>query len=632
MSHGHDKTYYVTDSDPRVQLSVPDPTSHLWTIRKNVSGRLWYTHNSTGLKTHIKPTAAALSGYSGLPTGWEERRTPDGRTFYFNRKMGSSSWTKPANSLPDGWKELRTPDLVPFYINESLGLSTWDRPGQQPRKRPGQSNKVVTRSRSGQPNNNNQNAGDAILSATINAARLTGHGVEVASRQMGKLGKKKNWKKMGRIMTQASGLSMDSDGEGGGGGGNSSDDGGYEDQGQYQENSGFQQGAFSEQQSFMDGNQGQAGYQQPVYEQQTTYQYSAQQEQPVFEQPAYDNSGQFSYPGNEPQQGYEQQEPQYQYGQNPAYDQQPVQEQQPVPQQPVLPQEQPQYYTQEVQQQPGQQQPVMPQEQPQYYPQEVQQQPAQQPVPQQPVLPQEQPQYYTQEAQQQPVQQQVQQQVPQQQIHQPVPTQQPTSFDLVMPPDQNNDIPPPVPQEPYIPPQPIQQPPVVNQVPTTQAPMYTFQQPFFYDPTPTTQAQAPVSYQSPVYSPTYISPEQSQLPHNNQPEIITSDAPLVETYNSDSTSIFVDNSSFVTGGGQQNAVNEPVGTIPGNQGDIVVEVTIQQQPEPLDVPSQSSVEVISSPEPLIIQENDQAPDSVLAAQSTQLDGDMDASAACLALI
>ncbi|KAL2675662.1 hypothetical protein Neosp_011852 [[Neocosmospora] mangrovei] len=572
MSHGHDKTYYVADSDPRVQLSVPDPTSHLWTIRKNVSGRLWYTHKSTGLKTHIKPTAAALLGYSGLPAGWEERRTPDGRTFYFNRKMGSSSWTKPANSLPDGWKELRTPDQVPFYINENLGLSTWDRPGQQPRKRPGQSNKVITRSRSGQPNNN-QNAGDALLSATINAARLTGHGVEVASRQMGKLGKKKNWKKMGRIMTQASGLSMDSDGEGGGG--NSSDDGGYEDQGQYQDNSGFQQAAFSDQQSFMDLNQAQAGYQQPVFEQQATYQYSAQQEQSVFEQPAYDNSGQFAFPGNEPQQSYEQQEePQYQYGQNPAYDQE------------------------------------------------------QQPVPQQPIAPQEQPQYYTQEAQQQPVQQPVQQQVPQQPVYQTAPTQQPTSFDLVMPPDQNSDPPPPAPQEPYMPPQPA----VTNQVPTTQAPMYTFQQPFFYDPTPTTQAEAAVTYQSPVYSPAYIPPEQNLLPHNNQPEIITSDDPLVETYSSDSTTLFVDNTSFLTGTGQPGAVNEPVGPIPASQGDIVVEVTIQQQPEPLDVPGQSSLELISTPEPLIIQESDQAPGSVSAAQSTQLQGDMDASAACLALI
>ncbi|KAJ4318705.1 hypothetical protein N0V84_006698 [Fusarium piperis] len=616
MSHGHDKTYYVTDSDPRVQLSVPDATSHLWTIRKNVSGRLWYTHNSTGLKTHIKPTAAALSGYSGLPAGWEERRTPDGRTYFFNRKMGSSSWTKPANSLPDGWKELRTPDLVPFYINESLGLSTWDRPGQQPRKRPGQSNKVVTRSRPGQPNSN-QNTGDAILSATINAARLTGHGVEVASRQMGKLGKKKNWKKMGRIMTQASGLST-GDSDGGGGGGYSSDEGGYEEQGQYQENLGFQQAAFSEQQSFAEGGQQQQSeYQQPIYEQQTTYQYSAQQEQPVFEQPAqYDNTGQFSYPGNESQQGYEQQqEQQYQYGQNPAYEQQPVQEQQQVPQQPA---EQPQYYTQEAQQQPGQQQPVMPQEQPQYYPQEAQQQPAQQPIPQQPVLPQEQPQYYPQEAQQQPVQQPAQQQL--------------ASFDLGMPPDQSDGLPPQIPQEPYMPPQPSQQTPVTNQVPTTQAPMYPIQQPFFYDPAPTTQAQVTVTYQSPVYSPTYIPPEQSQLPHNNQPEVITSDVPLVETYNSDSTTVFVDNNSFVTGSGQQNTVNEPTGTIPDNQGDIVVEVTIQQQLEPLDVPSQPSLEIISTPEPLIIQNNDHEPDSTLVAQSTQPQGDMDASAACLALI
>ncbi|KAM5370286.1 hypothetical protein ACJZ2D_008582 [Fusarium nematophilum] len=276
-SHPHDKSYYVTESDPRVQPSAPDPITHLWTIRKNVSGRIWYTHNSTGLKTHIKPTAAALSGFSGLPEGWETRKTPDGRTFFFNRRMGASSWTKPANSLPDGWKELRTPDLMPFYVNEKLGLSTWDRPGQQPRQRQGHSTRaVVNRSKPGQRSAghaHNQSAADSVLSATINAARLTGVGVEMASRQVGKLGKKKNWKKMGRMMTQVGGLGdgFDSDG----GYGEQSDEEGYENEGE----SGGLQG------------QGQAAQyqqtQQPDYPQQQQQPAMAQgnQPQPVFQQP-----------------------------------------------------------------------------------------------------------------------------------------------------------------------------------------------------------------------------------------------------------------------------------------------------------------------------------------------------------
>ncbi|KAF4977201.1 hypothetical protein FZEAL_6229 [Fusarium zealandicum] len=569
-SHGHDKSFYVTESDPRVQLSVPDATSHLWTIRKNVAGRLWYTHNSSGIKTHIKPTAAALSGYSGLPAGWEERKTPDGRTYYFNRRMGTSAWTKPANSLPDGWKELRTPDLVPFYINEKLGLSTWDRPGQQPRQQKASSGGkvIIRRPRPGQGNPGGQNAADNILSATINAARLTGQGVEIASRQVGKLGKKKNWRKMGRMMTQVSGMNDGNSGSDGGYSDNEceggEDDGGFQEQsqqGQYQQNFDYQETGYSEQQqqqSFMpQSSQAQPMFQQSAYDQQPSYQYPTQSEQSFFEQP--------------------QQPVEYGGGQEPCQPQQSYEQQQ----------------------------------QTQYQ--------------------------HNQENQQQAYEQQ------QQPTYEPIAPQQSMPYEPTLSAEQGNNLPPQVPQEQYMPPQhPSQQPPVVDLAPTvTQEPVYTSQQPFFYEPVTAPQSQVTVSYEtyqvpadptsSLIAQSQYAIPEYLQ---NNQPEIITSDVPLVEDYTDtrDNTSLYVDNNQFVSADAQQNSfLNEALvinDNVPASQGDFVVEVTIQQTSQ-AEIASQPGLEAFSTPEPLVVQEYGATQESV---DSAQAQGDIDVSANCLALI
>ncbi|KAM5352792.1 hypothetical protein ACJ41O_005514 [Fusarium nematophilum] len=695
-SHPHDKSYYVTESDPRVQPSAPDPITHLWTIRKNVSGRIWYTHNSTGLKTHIKPTAAALSGFSGLPEGWETRKTPDGRTFFFNRRMGASSWTKPANSLPDGWKELRTPDLMPFYVNEKLGLSTWDRPGQQPRQRQGHSTRaVVNRSKPGQRSAghaHNQSAADSVLSATINAARLTGVGVEMASRQVGKLGKKKNWKKMGRMMTQVGGLGdgFDSDG----GYGEQSDEEGYENEGesgglqgqgqaaQYQQT---QQPDYPQQQqqpAMAQGNQPQPVFQQPVYEQQPSYQYPTQQEQPVFEpqqqqqqqQPAqYGAAHEYYNP-----QGFEQQQPQDQYaqdpqqhanqpqgmseqqqqypynqeGQQPAYQQQPGSEQlgqqqpqqQVYQQQPPQPQpgQQPQYQNnqgqpvhqpQPVHQQPGQQQP-----QPQFN--QATQQPAPQQQPQQQAY-QKRPHHHSQGNQQQPHHHQPHEQHPvhqqpasEQPVHQPVPAQPPSTFDPILP-QQQGDPPQHIPN---------QQPVVVNQAPlesqqplVTQAPVDANQQPVYpvqpvFEPAPQPQATYQ-TYQDPsyaLYATPLFSQSRGQQPANPQPSEQPVNVVVVDNSAMDPESFYVDNSQFVPVEQQvpQNAVNEPV-MVGGNEGVPGDVVTIEQ---PQDFSAEPGWEVFPASDPLAMQEYEQEPVSVLDMDSTQFQGDMDVSADCLALI
>ena len=207
-SHAHHKSYYVTDSDMRVQIPGNDTMpAQLWTVRKNVDGRLWYTHNATGYKTHIKPVKRSILDSTGLPLGWEERRTPDGRTFFFNASTGSSAWNKPQNTLPPGWKEVKTPDLVPFYVHEELGLSTWDRPGQQPKYRSTRSSYKMNGS-SSHPNGGTSSGSSlgnpdmSFLSATKAAAKLT-------SRMLGKrknLVTGKNLVTVARLANQANNL------------------------------------------------------------------------------------------------------------------------------------------------------------------------------------------------------------------------------------------------------------------------------------------------------------------------------------------------------------------------------------------------------------------------------------------
>ncbi|KAJ4022623.1 hypothetical protein NW752_000170 [Fusarium irregulare] len=541
-SHSHDKSYYATESDPRVQPSVQDATTHMWTIRKNVSGRLWYTHNATGLKTHLRPTAAALSSFSGLPPGWDERRTPDGRTFYFNKRMGTSAWTKPANSLPDGWKELRTPDAVPFYVNEQLGLSTWDRPGQQPRQTK-QGNKVVVRRRPapGQPNTP-QNVGDNILNATINAARLTGQGVESASRQVGKLGKKKNWRKLGRMLNQVNGINGNSSGSDceyndyndDSGFGFGDDSGGYQDQqqGQFQQGFDYQQSSFSEpQQSFDFGDNQQATFQQPAYEQQTTLEYSVQS---GYEQSSFDQQpGQFSVTT----------EVSYTTTEQPSFEQQSFETQQDQYAQPMY------------EQQPG----LQDQQQPMFEPTMTQESIT-------------------------------------------ITSQQAEPFEPVPPIQQQDCMPAPMPQETYVQPtpQPVYQASVQQTYPTQQ---------FVYEPAHVQmqQQQVTVSYQVPTYAlesnPTVVPQTQTQpiqpiyIP-NNQPEIITSDAHLVEVPGTPDTTTLVLNSGY--GGndilaGTSLATEQNVAVAQPPQDDIVVQVTVGETQSPL-------LQTTCRPEPVVVQE------------------------------
>lgn len=447
-SHPHNKSYYVTDSDLRVQLPGFTLPPTVWTVRRNISGTVWYTHNATGLKTHIqpKPSAFPVSTAGQLAPGWHERRTAEGQTFWFNSNTGASSWTKPVvgGGLPSGWKEMRTPDLRPFYVNEALSLSTWDRPGALPTQAQTPT-KAVAAVPAGKPGATRSVSGSKVPGAkTLAVAAGGGAGLLTATSKMfGKLGKSKNLKMMSKLVSLADGEfefgDDDDDGDDG------DDDGGDEEAeeeaeaeevtaeepcapedtsaGAYQ-TSQDPYGYAGDQSAVTQEPVVQQPY-QPMYEQPPVM---APQEQPAPFQQEYAPQPQMY---EQPPQIYEQQ-PQ-------IYEQQPLQQEYPP---------QPQMYEQP---------PMMPPEQP--VPQAY---PSQPPVYEQPVF--------------MPVEQPIQEVCP--------PVQQVYEQPPIMP--QEQLVQQPYPPQPFLPEQPVVMPPeqVMQQSfpPVCEQPTETFQQPFVYDP------------------------------------------------------------------------------------------------------------------------------------------------------
>lgn len=149
-------------------------------------------------------------------------KTPDGKVYYLNSASNTTSWERPvkANSLPLGWRTIRTPDGVPFYVHDRFQLSTWERPGEQPQPRvvqrgvaavPGTAITVSKSKKVAKPGMSASDVNTAvsvannmaklsaasdlsasgIYTATVAAAKLTGLGMKIAGKKMGKLGKGK---------------------------------------------------------------------------------------------------------------------------------------------------------------------------------------------------------------------------------------------------------------------------------------------------------------------------------------------------------------------------------------------------------------------------------------------------------
>ena len=65
---------------------------------------------------------------------WEQLKTEDGQTYYYNKETEETSWTLPEGEeavvSTSGWQEYTTDDGRTYYYNESTGETTWDKPAE----------------------------------------------------------------------------------------------------------------------------------------------------------------------------------------------------------------------------------------------------------------------------------------------------------------------------------------------------------------------------------------------------------------------------------------------------------------------------------------------------------------------
>jgi hypothetical protein len=247
----HDQSYYASKSDPAAEQEQEQKTTvgsafvipvpaHIWEVKKNAVGRIWYQHRVTGYSTHIRPYAAAVPA-ANLPVDWEVRSNPDGKKYYYHSSTGVSSWKRPsASSLPTGWREVRTPDSVSFYVHDALQLACWERPGQLPKTAADMQALATGTEKMSRSSRGKKSAGkpaavhgvaaagaavtlassitqlsdaadlssQGIISATIAAAKLTSHGAKFAGKKMrlSKLANSRKLRMASKIFGHASNL------------------------------------------------------------------------------------------------------------------------------------------------------------------------------------------------------------------------------------------------------------------------------------------------------------------------------------------------------------------------------------------------------------------------------------------
>ncbi|KAI0319606.1 hypothetical protein OF83DRAFT_1281822 [Amylostereum chailletii] len=135
-----------------------------WERRTDPRGRTYYVDHSTRQTTwqHPSPRPAPVSAQAPvpppnttnadgtyadipLPMGWEERRTPDGRSYFVDHHTRSTTWNDPRRPgavatatavpdrnalgpLPSGWEMRMTSTRRVYYVDHNTRTTTWDDP------------------------------------------------------------------------------------------------------------------------------------------------------------------------------------------------------------------------------------------------------------------------------------------------------------------------------------------------------------------------------------------------------------------------------------------------------------------------------------------------------------------------
>jgi hypothetical protein len=123
--HNHDVAFYACnldtfESDTRLEVKT-------WIVRRNASKKVWYEHRQSRYKTYMRPMTAIC----GLPSGWQQKKDPEGKIYYESTTTGQLCRTLP-EGLPLGWREAKDPDGKSFFVHDELQLASWHRPGKQP--------------------------------------------------------------------------------------------------------------------------------------------------------------------------------------------------------------------------------------------------------------------------------------------------------------------------------------------------------------------------------------------------------------------------------------------------------------------------------------------------------------------
>ena len=73
---------------------------------------------------------------SPLPSGWEEKKAPDGRIYYQDHNTEKTQWNRPGTEkpLPSGWRKGKSPDGRIYYINDVTKQTQWNLPQEVEQK------------------------------------------------------------------------------------------------------------------------------------------------------------------------------------------------------------------------------------------------------------------------------------------------------------------------------------------------------------------------------------------------------------------------------------------------------------------------------------------------------------------
>ncbi|XP_036088655.1 NEDD4-like E3 ubiquitin-protein ligase WWP1 isoform X3 [Rousettus aegyptiacus] len=75
----------------------------------------------------VEPRRQHLGTSETLPSGWEQRKDPHGRTYYVDHNTRTTTWERP-QPLPPGWERRVDDRGRVYYVDHNTRTTTWQRP------------------------------------------------------------------------------------------------------------------------------------------------------------------------------------------------------------------------------------------------------------------------------------------------------------------------------------------------------------------------------------------------------------------------------------------------------------------------------------------------------------------------